>query len=155
MKQQLYNKFNPTKPNYIDLAIDTHVLVPTDLATQIGIFNGTKGTVVGFGFTGTAPEDTLPDSKSFHLLPNREIPIVFVRMDIDIGYSVDKEKNALPFTMMKDDGKILKKYHRWYMPLLQSPRNYGTSRCCSIPDSRSNICDGIGVCHVHTTNYVR
>jgi hypothetical protein len=118
MKQQLYNKFNPKKPNYIDLAIGTRVLVPTNLATQIGIFNGTKGTVVGFGFTGTAPEDTLPYSKSFHLLSNREIPIVFVRMDIDIGYSVDKEKNVLPFTMRKDDGKILKKYYRWYMPLL-------------------------------------
>jgi hypothetical protein len=55
--------------------------------------------------------------KSFHLLPNRGIPIVFVRMDIDIGYSVDKEI-VLPFTMMKDNRKILKKYHRWYMPLV-------------------------------------
>jgi hypothetical protein len=113
----------------------TRVLVPTNLATKIGIFNGTNGTVVGFWFTGTAPEDTLPDPKSFHLLPNREIPIVFVRMDIDIGYSVDKEKNVLPFTIMKDDGKVLKKYHRWYMPLLPAQvtttHNFRRRRCLS------------------------
>ena len=41
-------------------------------------------------------------------------------MDIDIGYSVDKEKNVLPFTAMKDDGKVLKKYHRLYMPFLSA-----------------------------------
>jgi hypothetical protein len=56
----------------------------------LGIFNGTKGTVVGFGYSGKAPENRLPAVNTFHTVPEREIPIVFVKMDIDIGYTVDK-----------------------------------------------------------------
>jgi hypothetical protein len=86
--------------------------------TFTGIFNGTKGTVVGFGYRGKAPDITLPPVNTFHTMPTREIPIVFVKMDVDIGYTVDVQPNVLPFTAIQDDTKAMKLYHRMYMPLL-------------------------------------
>lgn len=51
-------------------------------------------------------------------MPAREIPIVFVKMDLDIGYTVDVLPNVLPFTAIQDDIKAMHAYHRMYMPLL-------------------------------------
>jgi hypothetical protein len=36
IKKKLYERYDRKKPNYIDLAIGSRVLVPTNLATQIG-----------------------------------------------------------------------------------------------------------------------
>jgi len=55
-------------------------MVTKNLATQIGIYNGAAGTVVGFGFHKAVPEEHFPIIDTFHTLKDREIPIVFVKM---------------------------------------------------------------------------
>lgn len=84
-----------------------------------GIFNGSKGTVIGFAFKNDIPIDTMPKPSTFHTLIDREIPTVFVQMDLDIGYSITTEiKNVIPFVAVcKSDEKYLKNFHRWQLPL--------------------------------------
>ena len=50
------------------------------IPTQIGIYNGATGIVVGFGFHIAIPEGNFPTVNTFHTLKNRELPIVFVKM---------------------------------------------------------------------------
>ena len=72
-----------------------------NLATQIGIYNGATGTVVGFGFHTAIQEEYFPTVNSFHTLKNRELPIVFVTLDRYTGtqLSTDVDKhNIVPFT---------------------------------------------------------
>jgi hypothetical protein len=51
-------------------------------------------------------------------MPEREIPTVLVKMDIEIGYSVyDHIKNIIPFVAICSGTKYSKNYHRWQIPL--------------------------------------
>ena len=72
-------------------------MVTRNLATQVGIYNGATGIVVGFGFHTAIPEENFPTVNTFHTLKNRELPIVFVKMDTYTGtqLSTDVDKKTL------------------------------------------------------------
>ena len=78
-------------------------MVTRSLATQIGIYNGATGIVVGFGFHTARPEENFPTVKTFHTLKNRELPIVFVKMGTYTGTQlstdVDKHWTLLAWTI--------------------------------------------------------
>ena len=61
----------------------------------------------------------MPKPSEFHELDNREIPTVFVKMDLPIGYSISVTiPNVIPFVAITSDDDIYKKkYHRWQIPL--------------------------------------
>jgi hypothetical protein len=99
-------------------------MVTKNLATQIGIYNGATGIVVGFGFHSAIPEENFPKINTFHTLKNRELPIVFVKMDkytgTQISTDVDKQ-NIIPFTECVHEIKITVNgthYMRWQLPLI-------------------------------------
>jgi ATP-dependent exoDNAse (exonuclease V) alpha subunit len=79
--------------------------------TITGIFNGAKGTVIGFGFTSDPTTETGTRST--------EMPIVFVQMDDNNGYSITTNgQTVIPFTAQCDTTeKIDNNYHRWQIPL--------------------------------------
>jgi hypothetical protein len=84
---------------------------------MIGIFNGAKGKVVAFAFFYD------PDVIGIHQQRSneqKELPVVFVKMDNDVGYSVIPSlPNVVPFTEQCDvTQKYSKKYHRWQIPLV-------------------------------------
>ena len=94
------------------------------LATQIGIYNGATGIVVGFGFHTAIQEEHFPMVNSFHTLKNRELPIVFVKMDKYTGtqLSTDVHKqNIVPFTECVNEVPLTvngTSYMRWQIPLI-------------------------------------
>ena len=82
IKEKLYKiKHDKYCLPYIDLVIGARVMITKNLATQIGIYNGATGIVVGFGFH-TAIQEEHSMVNSFHTLKNRELPIVFVNTQV-------------------------------------------------------------------------
>ena len=84
---------------------------------MIVIFNGAKGKVVAFAFFYD------PDDIGMHQQRSNvqnELPVVFVKMDNDVGYSIIPSlPNVVPFTEQCDiTEKYSKKYHRWQIPLV-------------------------------------
>lgn len=117
-RQQLYNLADTDCVTYMDLAIGSRVICTQNIATQIGLFNGATGTVVGFGFKNLPPAVLFPESSRFHMHVDREIPIVFVKMDKYRGSSLtDQHENVVPFAKVVSDHLYLQKYHRWQLPL--------------------------------------
>ena len=89
------------------------------MCTCTGIFNGSKGTVVGFAFTGPVPEIAIPEVSTFHIGDDREIPTVFVQMDLPIGYSISSTTpSIIPFVAVTTEADTYNNYyHRWQLPL--------------------------------------
>lgn len=123
VKQLLFARTCEDSETYVDLAIGSRVRCIRNIATQIGIFNGAVGTVVGFGYYNTPPtqDEECPPVCSFHTLVNREIPVVFVRMDKYTGIPLlASDPCVVPFseianmTSFKVHGKS---YTRWQLPL--------------------------------------
>ena len=57
-------------------------------------------------------------SSKFHKLINREIPTVFVKMDLPIGYSISKTIQNVPFiAITTDDGIHIRHHHGWQILL--------------------------------------
>jgi ATP-dependent exoDNAse (exonuclease V) alpha subunit len=87
--------------------------------TQIGIFNGAMGTVVGFCFEKSLPEILTPAVKDFVAHVGREIPIVLVQMDSLKGFS--SKDNIIPFAAQIDESYPLrtngKVFFRKQLPL--------------------------------------
>ena len=79
IKQKLYKIDDKYCPPFIDLAFGARVMATKNLATQVGIYNGATGTVVGFGFHKAVPEEHFQIIDTFHTLKGREIPIVLVK----------------------------------------------------------------------------
>jgi ATP-dependent exoDNAse (exonuclease V) alpha subunit len=122
-------KHNLILLHFTNYQYDTNVLTT-------GIFNGAKGTVVGFGFTSD-PTTSRGNSQI-------EIPIVFVKMDDDI-LAIAVASN--PDTTVKYD----KKYHRWQIPLKAA---YATTthkmqgstakgNCVTMPSENKPWCRGL------------
>ena len=65
---------------WVHLAIGSRISVTKNLATNIGLFNGARGTVMAFGFTGKRPENLTP-TEDEAALDNSSLPIVFCQMD--------------------------------------------------------------------------
>jgi hypothetical protein len=88
-----------------------------------GIFNGAKGTIVGFAFQGPVPLNMCPPHSTFHTIPLRKIPTVLVRMDRPIGYSISNSDSDIlgdinPFVAVCKSGeRYCTHYHRWQLPL--------------------------------------
>ena len=89
------------------------ILIHLQYEQETGLHNGSKGTVVGFAFTGTLPQVTMLTVTSFHLCDDREIPTVFVKMDEKIGYSI----SSIIDSVTSEDVLYHKYYHRWQLPL--------------------------------------
>lgn len=84
----------------------------------LGIYNGAKGRIVGFGFSSSNDyvySTSVLSQDGFKM----EIPIVFVKMDQDLGFSIlSTMENVVPFTRVLDtSGKYSNNYHRWQLPL--------------------------------------
>ena len=84
---------------------------------MLGIFNGAKGKVVAFAFSYN-PDDTVIHQRTSNV--QKELPVVFVQMDNDVGYSIIPGiPNVVPFTEQCDvTERYLKVYHRWQIPLV-------------------------------------
>jgi hypothetical protein len=105
--------------SYIDIGIGCRVRCVRNKGTQIGIFNGAMGTVVGFCFEKKVPDIHMPLLKDFAEHVDREIPIVLVQMDSLKGL-VTKD-NIIPFAAgidesypLKTNGKV---FYRRQLPL--------------------------------------
>ena len=85
---------------------------------QGGVYNGARGEVVGFAFSTSYPQQPLPPVNIMHEEVH-EIPIVFVQLEKETGYSVNSTThNVIPFSAVcQIDKKFLNKYHRWQLPL--------------------------------------
>lgn len=95
-----------------------------NIATQLGIYNGAAGTVVGFGFTSTTVPENLPKVENLHNLVNRETPIVFVKMDKYNGVPLCPETpTVVPFTELQSSKSFKvngQRFYRWQLPLALS-----------------------------------
>lgn len=110
-----------------------------------GIFNGAKGTVVGFGFTSDPTIDTGNIIK--------EVPIVFVHMDDENGYSItNNKKTIIPFAAKCDETiKYDKEYYRWQIPLkeayaITTHKMQGSTakgNCVTMPSKSSPLSRGL------------
>jgi len=65
---------------WLHLAVGSRVSVTKNLATNIGLFNGARGTVVAFGFSGERPTNLTPTEEEA-AMDNLALPIVFCQMD--------------------------------------------------------------------------
>jgi len=105
--------------NYIDIGIGCRVRCVRNKGTQIGIFNGAMGTVVGFCFEQSLPQNLIPAVKDFAAQVDREIPIVLVQMDSLKG--ITTKDNIIPFAAQIDDDNPLrtngKVFYRRQLPL--------------------------------------
>ena len=72
-------------------------MVTRNFATQIGIYNGATGIVVGFEFYTAIPEENFLIVINFHTLKHRELPTVLVKICTQLSTDVDKH-NIVPFT---------------------------------------------------------
>ena len=61
----------------------------------------------------------MPSPTTFHTITDREIPTVFVQMDLQNKYSIDPaNQNIIPFVAVTSpEEKYNKHYHRWQLPL--------------------------------------
>jgi hypothetical protein len=130
LKKELNMKDFP--PPFIDIAIGSRVRCTRNLATQIGIFNGALGTVVGFGFKGNGPTIAMPPSSRLQDFMDAdsgyEIPVIFVKMDkvdatIDINpVEGQRIKGIIPFVAESTKDQTVKangrSFHRIQLPLL-------------------------------------
>ena len=56
---------------------------------------------------GEVQTNLIPITSEFHALIDREIPTVFVKMDLPIGYSISKTvPNVIPFVAITTDDNI-------------------------------------------------
>jgi len=108
---------NACLASFLDLAIGSRVRCLKNKGTQIGVFNGAIGTVVGFCFEGLISSVPVPLIKDFQIHGSREIPIVLVQMD-QLSYCAT---NILPFAAeidedhpLKTNGKV---FYRKQLPL--------------------------------------
>ena len=130
LKKEAHMKDFP--PPFIDMAIGSRVRCTRNLATQIGIFNGALGTIVGFGFKSNGPEIAMPPSSRLQDFMDShngyEIPVVFVKMD-RVDATIDnnpeegkRKKGIIPFVAESTKDQTVKangrSFHRIQLPLL-------------------------------------
>jgi hypothetical protein len=78
------DKSNKLQAADISYAVGQRVRVTTNLGTQVGIFNGAYGTIIGFGFSNIATDQTMhPPGPAYKaaLRTDCEKPIIYVQMD--------------------------------------------------------------------------
>ena len=117
---------------------------------NVRIFNGAKGKVVAFAFSYD-PDLNANTQQSMYL--QKELPVVFVQMDSDIGYSVIPSiPNVIPFTEQCDvTEKYEKNNFRWQIPLVAAfatttHKMQGSTvkgNCVTIPSLKSPLTRGL------------
>ena len=95
-------------PSYIDLSIGSRVRCLKNKGTQIGIYNGAMGTVVGFCFEHSKSAVLKPLIKDFGDHVTREIPIVLVQMDNFKLVFTPSAGDIVPFTAEIDEDHPLR-----------------------------------------------
>jgi hypothetical protein len=100
--------------------------ITRNLATQIGIYNGATGTVVGFGFHTAIPEENFPTVNTFHTLQTENCRLCLLNWihtlvhNYLLSTDVDKQ-NIVPFTECVHEIKLTVNgthYMRWQLPLI-------------------------------------
>ncbi len=99
-------------PIHVNIKANWSRKVTRNLATQIGIYNGAKGIVVGFEFHTAIPEESFPTVNTFHTLKNRKLPIVFVKLDRYTGTQLSTDVDKIRLTVNGTH------YMRWQLPLI-------------------------------------
>ena len=135
-ESKLLFKFTPERNKkiksrtYIDLCIGSNVMLTKNIATEIGLTNGTVGKVVAFGFSDTNKTPMFVQPKDFHTINSYKAPppivfIEFTSLPIEIKDTVIDGKiykNVIPVTMEKDEYHRLRigniTYYRWQLPLI-------------------------------------
>lgn len=109
-------------PPYVDLAIGTRVRLTQNIATQIGLYNGSIGTVYGFAFQSDSPPDSFPANMVNASMLKRELSIVFVQFDQDLHFSISsKVPNLVPIAAkVFNQCKLYRSFYRVQLPLLPS-----------------------------------
>jgi hypothetical protein len=109
---------------YVDLCIGMPVICCQNLAVSLGIFNGSYGVVVGFGFYGNfyPVDQATPALADAHKLVNRQLPVVFVRLEKYSGPAMwEHDPKVVPFTEYCDTKASFQvngtSYMRHFMPL--------------------------------------
>ena len=120
---------NIKTPTYIDLCIGSSVMLTKNIATEIGLTNGTMGKVIAFGFCTTFTSEFI-QPKDFHTINSSKSPspIVFIQfssLPINIKDTVidgKTYKKVIPIGFGKDEHFRLRvgnvNYHRWQLPLI-------------------------------------
>jgi hypothetical protein len=125
-KALLFQKPDPEDkaPPYTDLCIGMQVACTQNIAVQIGIYNGSSGEVVGFGFYGDFYPTHLavPPLSDAHKMVNRTLPVVFVRLDNYTGKAMwPNDPKVVAFTEYCDEHRQFavnnEKYYRFVIPL--------------------------------------
>jgi hypothetical protein len=116
----------------LDLAIGSRVAVSKNVATELGLYQGALGTVVGFGYDSNEPKHQFPSLSDFLRsaeLNTQEIPVVFVQMDV-LGDSnkanggtlnlscMANKPRVVPFTATPSMRCLKHTYYRYQLPLV-------------------------------------
>ena len=124
---------NKVAPTYIDLCVGSNIMPTDNIAAEIGLTNGTLGTVVAFGLSDKATNYTedLIQPKDFYNIDHTKNPdpIVFVHFkslpdNIVKNTVIDgtSHEKVLPICVDKDGYNVLRvgniKYYRWQSSLL-------------------------------------
>ena len=140
---------NDLQEQHLDLAIGSRVMSTMNSATQLGVYNGAQGTVIGFGFQGQSYENNMPTVSQF-IEGKFEIPIVFVQMDggDGWGYKGDSVSPTLPrivpFVAESCKTKLCGKYTRKQLKLR-------TAHCITIHKSQGLTAkNGLVLCPTET-----
>jgi hypothetical protein len=118
---------NSRLPRHVlDLAIGSRVACTQNLATELGLYQGALGTIIGFGYQGDGPPHKSLPSQVEYLTSSeankREIPVVFVQMDV-LGDSAREDRMKLscmpnmdrvvPFVALPSKQALQHKYLRY------------------------------------------
>ena len=117
LNANLYKISKQKSPIILNLAIGTRVKLTENLATEIGLYNGALGTVVGFCFENKLPNVKIVKNILSPENNGREMPIVLVQFDVPTGFSVSSLKsNVIPISAIPK--MIAEGYNRFQLPLV-------------------------------------
>jgi len=125
------SRYNPMMSNMI-LTEGSRVKITTNLAVELGLYNGAMATVVGFIYKGTLPttkEERMPNPPYSRLKEQqREIPIVLIQLDgaDNYTYSCDTTLKRIipicptpgPSVTVHSETKGEQKFTRVLLPIL-------------------------------------
>jgi hypothetical protein len=116
-------KYTPTSvikfpPAYLDFAVGTRVRCTQNIAPAMGLYAGAMGTIFGFAFTSAVPPPSGHKNLVLAAAAYTEIPITFVQMDEDNGYTIfEGIPGFIPFAAYIDTHRFHEHYVRRQLPL--------------------------------------
>jgi hypothetical protein len=124
-------------PNFLNIAIGSRVALSSNtFGAELGLYNGSTGTVTAIAFAGAPPSDDcaadglLRSTAEQAAERNSRVPIVFVRFDSYTGDPFfspengeewpadDPRRRIVPVTAVASNKKLRHKFERWQLPLV-------------------------------------